>query len=146
MDLKNNLSHFVLMLLLPGPLYYLFDNDRILTNVLFLLFLLSVLLSKCREGNESIILEIKDQLDGKRPDTVITCVSGGGLLCGVVQGLRRVGWGDVPVVAMETFGAESFSAAVQAGELVTLPDLKRQVNLCNKRYYIQLYECYKGRF
>ncbi|XP_030848257.1 L-serine dehydratase/L-threonine deaminase isoform X2 [Strongylocentrotus purpuratus] len=75
------------------------------------------------EGHESIIVEIQDQLHGKKPDVVVTCVGGGGLLCGVVQGLQTVGWGDVPVVAMETFGAESFNAAVKAGKLVTLPDI-----------------------
>ena len=70
-------------------------------------------------------MEIQDQLHGKKPDVVVTCVGGGGLLCGVVQGLQRVGWKDVPVVAMETFGAESFNAAVKAGKLVTLPDITR---------------------
>ncbi|XP_063971079.1 L-serine dehydratase/L-threonine deaminase-like isoform X1 [Lytechinus pictus] len=75
------------------------------------------------EGHETMILEIQNQLHGKKPDVVVTCVGGGGLLCGVVQGLQRVGWSDVPVVAMETFGAESFNAAVKAGKLVTLPDI-----------------------
>ncbi|XP_072164339.1 L-serine dehydratase/L-threonine deaminase-like [Diadema setosum] len=75
------------------------------------------------EGHETMMEEVKEQLGGKKPGVVVTCVGGGGLLCGVVQGLQRVGWANVPVVAMETFGADSFSAAVKAGKLVTLPDI-----------------------
>ena len=37
------------------------------------------------------------------PGAVVTCVGGGGLLAGILQGLDEVGWGrDVPVVAAET--------------------------------------------
>lgn len=59
------------------------------------------------------------------PDVVITSVGGGGLLNGMVQGMRKVGWTDVPVVAIETHGANCFSAAVAAGEVVTLPAITR---------------------
>ncbi|GAB1290096.1 Serine dehydratase-like [Apodemus speciosus] len=48
---------------------------------------------------------------------------GGGLLAGVTAGLLEVGWQQVPIVAMETRGAHSFNAALQAGRLVTLPDI-----------------------
>ena len=54
-------------------------------------------------------------------------VGGGGLMSGVLQGMHGVGWGDVPLVAMETKGADSFDAAVQAGELVTLDAITRLV-------------------
>lgn len=60
-----------------------------------------------------------------KPGAVVVAVGGGGLLCGVVQGLRDVGWTDVPVVAMETVGADCFNAAVKAGRLVTLDDITR---------------------
>lgn len=33
----------------------------------------------------------------------------------------QAGWGDVPVLAIETEGAASFDAAARAGALVTLP-------------------------
>lgn len=36
-----------------------------------------------------------------------------------------VGWSDIPVVAMETDGAASLSAAMKAGEVVTIPDITR---------------------
>lgn len=52
-------------------------------------------------------------------------VGGGGLLNGVVEGLRRAGWDDVPIVAMETLGAHSLNAAMEAGYLVTLTEITR---------------------
>ncbi|MDH4060099.1 MAG: pyridoxal-phosphate dependent enzyme [Aquincola sp.] len=54
-------------------------------------------------------------------DAVVTCVGGGGLVAGIVEGLRRNGRADVPVIAVETEGAASFAAALAAGECVTLP-------------------------
>lgn len=36
---------------------------------------------------------------------------------------RQVGWADVPVVACETLGADSFSQSFKAGQLVTLPGI-----------------------
>lgn len=61
----------------------------------------------------------------KKPGAVVISVGGGGLLCGVVQGLQDVGWTDVPIIAMETDGANCFNAAVKAGRLVTLDDITR---------------------
>ncbi|XP_033747685.1 L-serine dehydratase/L-threonine deaminase-like [Pecten maximus] len=72
------------------------------------------------EGHSPMILETKEQMPCQ-PDVVVTSVGGGGLLTGVVQGMWKAGWNDVPVVAMETEGAESYKKAVEAGKLVTLP-------------------------
>ncbi|KAM4857763.1 L-serine dehydratase/L-threonine deaminase [Urocitellus parryii] len=72
------------------------------------------------EGHTSLIRELKESL-GTKPGAIVLSVGGGGLLCGVVQGLQEVGWGDVPVIAMETIGAHSFHAATTAGKLVSLP-------------------------
>ncbi|PVD32937.1 hypothetical protein C0Q70_08384 [Pomacea canaliculata] len=74
------------------------------------------------EGHESIITESAAQLPQK-PDVVITSVGGGGLLNGVLQGMSRVGWEDVPVLAMETVGADCFNESVKAGKIVTIPDI-----------------------
>lgn len=52
-------------------------------------------------------------------------VGGGGLLSGAVSGLQEVGWLDVPIIAVETRGADSFNQALKAGRLVTLPDITR---------------------
>ncbi|KAF6082869.1 serine dehydratase [Phyllostomus discolor] len=72
------------------------------------------------EGHTSIVKELKETL-GAKPGAIALSVGGGGLLCGVVQGLQEVGWGDVPVIALETTGAHSFHAAASAGKLVSLP-------------------------
>ncbi|XP_043924201.1 L-serine dehydratase/L-threonine deaminase-like [Protopterus annectens] len=74
------------------------------------------------EGNASIVTELKSVLTSK-PGAIVLSVGGGGLLCGVIQGLHAVGWSDVPVVAMETKGADSLNATVKAGKLVSIPDI-----------------------
>jgi L-serine/L-threonine ammonia-lyase len=58
---------------------------------------------------------------GVKPDVVVLSVGGGGLLCGVSEGLHRNGWTDVPVLAVETEGAASFAQSVAAGHRVELP-------------------------
>ncbi|MEX3953947.1 pyridoxal-phosphate dependent enzyme [Paraburkholderia sp. EG287B] len=55
-----------------------------------------------------------------KPDAVLLSVGGGGLLSGVVEGLQRNYWHDVPVLAVETEGAASFHAAVEAAHPVEL--------------------------
>ncbi|MBA1209654.1 MULTISPECIES: pyridoxal-phosphate dependent enzyme [Pseudomonas] len=73
------------------------------------------------EGHASLVDEVAEA--GIKPDAVVLSVGGGGLLSGVVQGLQRNGWADVPVLAVETQGAASLHAAIEAGELVTLERL-----------------------
>jgi len=74
------------------------------------------------EGHTSLIQEIHDSVffSNKKPGVILCSVGGGGLLCGICEGLHKVGWQDVPVMAVETDGAASFNAAVKAGKLVTL--------------------------
>lgn len=71
------------------------------------------------EGHASLVAEVADE--GVVPACVVVAVGGGGLLCGVLQGMDAAGWSDTPVVAVETEGAASFAAAQQAGAPVTLP-------------------------
>lgn len=54
-------------------------------------------------------------------DAVVLSVGGGGLMAGVAEGLTRNGLGDIPIIAVETEGAASLAAAVQAGKLTELP-------------------------
>lgn len=76
------------------------------------------------KGHSSLITEVAASLGpGVKPGAVLMSVGGGGLLCGIIQGLKDVGWTDVPVVAMETVGADCFNAAVKAGRVVTLDDI-----------------------
>jgi len=70
------------------------------------------------QGHASMIDEIAEEID--KPDAIILSVGGGGLLCGVVEGLHRNNWQDVTVIATETYGAASFHEAQKAGKLITL--------------------------
>jgi L-serine/L-threonine ammonia-lyase len=71
------------------------------------------------EGHAGMIDEVAGA--GLKPDAVVLSVGGGGLLCGVVEGLRRQGWNDVPVFAVETAGADSYARSLAAGERIELP-------------------------
>lgn len=66
-------------------------------------------------GNATLVEELDE-----KPGAIVLSVGGGGLLCGVAQGLHARGWSDVPIVAAETTGAASLAAAMRAGALVTL--------------------------
>ncbi len=70
------------------------------------------------EGHATLIDEV--HAAGEKPDVVILSVGGGGLLSGIVAGLQRNGWNDVPVLAVETEGAASYQQSLQAGERVQL--------------------------
>ncbi|SIO55866.1 pyridoxal-phosphate dependent enzyme [Paraburkholderia phenazinium] len=74
------------------------------------------------EGHATMVEEIARQTE--RPDLLVCSVGGGGLLAGVIEGLRRVGWSDIPVLAVETAGANSYDQALKAGEPVTLPKIQ----------------------
>lgn len=71
------------------------------------------------QGHSTLI----DEIDVK-PGAILVAVGGGGLFCGVLEGLHRVGWSDVPVIAVETMGAASLAASIQAGKLVELNEVK----------------------
>jgi L-serine/L-threonine ammonia-lyase len=73
-------------------------------------------------GHASVIDEVAGQ--GPRPRAIVVAVGGGGLLCGILEGLHRAGWHDVPIVAVETEGAASFHAAVAAGRPVALDAIR----------------------
>ncbi|KAH8914341.1 tryptophan synthase beta subunit-like PLP-dependent enzyme, partial [Atractiella rhizophila] len=68
------------------------------------------------QGNASMVREIKEQLGkvGLKPDGILLSAGGGGLLGGVLMGLEEVGWGHVPVAAVETSGAASLHASLLA--------------------------------
>ena len=66
------------------------------------------------EGHASVIDEILNA--GVKPDVVVLSVGGGGLLCGVVEGLKRNNCKNIPILAVETKGADSFSTACLAKE------------------------------
>lgn len=69
-------------------------------------------------GHASMIDEVVRS--GTRFDAVLLSVGGGGLMSGVVEGLRRNGLGEVPVIAVETFGADSLAQAIARDSRVEL--------------------------
>ena len=72
-------------------------------------------------GHSTLIDELKTQ--GPKPDLIVCSVGGGGLLCGIVEGLWNHNWSDVPVMAVETCGAASLHASVQAGQLISIDSI-----------------------
>lgn len=73
------------------------------------------------EGHSTLVDEMA--AGGFKPDAVVLAVGGGGLMCGVLEGMHRHGWQDVKLCAVETEGAESLHASMQRGELVTLSEI-----------------------
>ncbi|AGS23917.1 pyridoxal-phosphate dependent enzyme [Rhizobium etli] len=71
------------------------------------------------DGHATLIDEVVAK--GAAFDCVVTSVGGGGLLAGIVAGLRRNGLSDVPVIAVETEGAASFHASLEANDRISLP-------------------------
>ena len=71
-------------------------------------------------GAAGMVEEMERQLEYQAPDAIVCSVGGGGLFCGICQGLDTAGWGGVRILAVETEGAESLHASLHAGEVVTL--------------------------
>src|SRR5699024_10496368 len=59
------------------------------------------------------------------PSLIVTCCGGGGMVCGLAQGVRRHGWADrTKILVLETEGTGSFNIAVKAGgEPTRLPEI-----------------------
>lgn len=74
------------------------------------------------EGHASMIDEIAHCT--QKPDAIILSVGGGGLLCGVAQGLYNNNWNDVPIIAVETTGTASFFASKKANKLVAIDKIE----------------------
>jgi threonine dehydratase len=72
-------------------------------------------------GQGTVALEILEQLS-RPPDVVVVPVGGGGLLAGVAT-LLKARHPRIRVVGAEPAGAASMTAALSAGEPVTLPEL-----------------------
>lgn len=70
------------------------------------------------DGHATLMDEVNQS--GLRPDAVVLSVGGGGLLCGIVEGLHRNDMTEVPVLAVETEGAASLGASLKAGKHLEL--------------------------
>ena len=82
-------------------------------------------------GHASMVEEMSRQ--GPRPDAILLSVGGGGLLCGVLEGLENVGWRDSTVFAIETEGAASFAATQAAGQLVEIDAIRSSAKSLGSR-------------
>ncbi|KAF2090787.1 tryptophan synthase beta subunit-like PLP-dependent enzyme [Saccharata proteae CBS 121410] len=72
-------------------------------------------------GNATIVDELSEQLGGEEPGVLVCSVGGGGLFNGLCQGMDRLKWDTVSVLALETRGCDSLNQSLEAGELITLP-------------------------
>ncbi|HSX60173.1 MAG TPA: pyridoxal-phosphate dependent enzyme [Tahibacter sp.] len=71
------------------------------------------------QGHASLVEELAQQCE-EAPDAILVAVGGGGLLLGVLEGLRRVGWRDTRVFAVEPEGSASLAASLASGRVVEL--------------------------
>ena len=79
-------------------------------------------------GHSTIVDEIREQMGGTAPDAIVLSVGGGGLLNGVIQGMDRNGWSEVPVIAVEVEGAPKFRRALEIGHPVELESIDTLAN------------------
>ena len=92
------------------------------------------------QGHSTLIDEVAGS--GIRPAAVVVSVGGGGLLCGLVEGMRQNGWSDVPVIAVETEGADSLAQSVRAGHRVELPAITSlAITLGAKKICQRAFDC-----
>ena len=87
------------------------------------------------DGNATIVSEITEQLreidrsyptltgsatSSRGADAIICSVGGGGLFCGIAQGVEAPGGSNTQIIAVETKGADSLSQSLRKGENATL--------------------------
>lgn len=77
-------------------------------------------------GHATMIDEVIES--GCVPDAIVLSVGGGGLLTGVAMGLKEHGLNDTLIVAVETTGAASLAASLQANQLVMLEQIDTIAN------------------
>lgn len=72
-------------------------------------------------GHSTMIDEVAKELGPDVvPSLIVTCCGGGGLTCGIVEGVRNNKWQDrTRILVMETDCTASFNESVKAGGVVT---------------------------
>ena len=78
------------------------------------------------DGHSTIIDECKTQM--KKPNRLVVSVGGGGLLCGIIEGLKRNHWLDVKITTVETAGAASFYESWHAQKVIELKEINTIAN------------------
>lgn len=85
------------------------------------------------QGHASLVRELEQQCE-RRPDAILVAVGGGGLLLGVLEGLRQVGWHGTRVIAVEPEGSASLALSLAQGRVVELNAPRSlATSLCVKR-------------
>ena len=97
------------------------------------------------QGHASLVEELAQQCN-EAPDAILLAVGGGGLLLGVLEGLRRVGWLETRVFAVEPEGAAALGPSLLAGKVVEL-SAPRSVagSLCVRRVAATVVSACRGR-
>jgi len=78
------------------------------------------------EGHSTVVDELVEQTE--KPDAIVLSVGGGGLFNGVIEGIDRHGWADIPIIAVEVEGAPKFRKAIEAGHPVELTKIDTLAN------------------
>lgn len=83
------------------------------------------------EGHSTIVDEIAQDIGPVAPSLIVAPCGGGGLISGLVKGIRRAGWAEVTkVVALETDCTSSLNAVLRAKAL-------RPIELTNMESIVQ---------
>jgi L-serine/L-threonine ammonia-lyase len=91
------------------------------------------------QGHASMIDECAKAMP--QPTKIVLSVGGGGLLLGVLEGLRRNGWESTEIVAVETVGAASFHGSMAKNELIELDSIQTiATSLGAKKIAVEAFE------
>lgn len=99
--------------------------------------------SRIWHGHSTMIDEILEQLSQEglsplRVKGVISSVGGGGLYNGIVRGLERHGLADkIPLIAVETIGADAMTKSMEAGKSVRLTEIRSIATTLGASYIAQ---------
>ncbi len=77
-------------------------------------------------GHSKMIDECVSQME--KPDHLVVSVGGGGLLCGILEGLKRNHWSGVKITTAETQGAASFYESWKAQKVIELKEINTVAN------------------
>ncbi|QLL33091.1 hypothetical protein HG536_0D06140 [Torulaspora globosa] len=99
--------------------------------------------SRIWQGHSTIIDEVLEQLSQEdqsplKVKGVISSVGGGGLYNGIVRGLERHGLADkIPLIGVETIGADAMTKSLEAGKSVRLSDIRSIATTLGASYIAQ---------
>lgn len=98
--------------------------------------------SRIWQGHSTMIDEIVEQITKQGHSLldvkgIVCSVGGGGLYSGVITGLERHGLADqIPVIAVETVGADSMTRSLEAGKPVTLTEIRSVASCLGSTYTV----------